>query len=239
MHQEYEPCLARVRIFMEFLTWAHLASGQPAQKTIISLPFPKEWPQHFPTSQPAAPLMLCLLTPHSGLRDVVTPRYTITPHQWHNPPPCPSPPSPAGVTQALLTHPHWNSKPDAVCVCARAGSLEDKVKSGPFFSLLSLSPPGFWEWRSWEGALTAENARSNPPSISRSVPEAGGQEPQVQQRGGVRKQACLLKPISQWWEPKRTGQGERSGGHQPEPSGMSPLPHPFKAFLSTDYVLRS
>ena len=91
---EYEPCLARVRILMEFLTRAHLVSGRPAQKSTISLPFPKGWPQHFPTSQPAAPLMLCLLTPHSGLRDVVTPCYTTTPHQWHNPPPCPSPPSP-------------------------------------------------------------------------------------------------------------------------------------------------
>ena len=94
MHQEYEPCLARVRILVEFLTQAHLESGWPAQKSTISLPFPKGWPQHCPTSQPAAPIMLWLPTPHSGLRDVVTPRYTTTPHQWHNSPPCPSPPSP-------------------------------------------------------------------------------------------------------------------------------------------------
>ena len=191
MHQEYEPCLARVRILVEFLTQAHLESGWPAQKSTISLPFPKGWPQHCPTSQPAAPIMLWLPTPHSGQRDIVTPRYTTTPHQWHNSPPCPSPPSPGWYNPGSAHISLLKFKTRCcvcVCMCVRvcvcvcgvcAGSLEDKVKSGPFFSLLSLSPPGFWEWRSWEGALTAEDARSNPPSTSRLVPEAGWQEPQV------------------------------------------------------------
>ena len=247
---EYEPCLARVRILMEFLTRAHLVSGRPAQKSTISLPFPKGWPQHFPTSQPAAPLMLCFLTPHSGLRDVVTPCYTTTPHQWHNPPPCPSPPSPgwrnpgSAHTSSLKFKTRWGV---CVCVCVRARACVLWFVGGQsqvwplFLFTFSLSS---WLLRMEElgGGTHSRECQVQPtqnlPFSARGC-MAGATSAATWR---WRTQGCLLKPISQWWEPKRTGQGGaggRGGGGTSLSSQkcLHSLTH-WKAFLSTDYVLR-